>query len=257
MRKRLYEIISASSGRDRLSSAYDLFMMAVIVVSLIPLAFKENFSAFEVIDKICAAIFIIDYILRWLTADFKLSGPPAAAFVKYPFTPMAIVDLLSILPSLSLINRGFKILRILRMFRAMRVFRSFKLFRYSKNMQILVNIFKKQREPLGCVLFLAVGYIIISALIVFNVEPDSVDSFFEAIYWATVSLTTMGYGDIYPVTEVGRVVTMVSSVFGIAIVALPAGIITAGYMDEIKRISDENHKHDPEKDKQKSRSRDT
>lgn len=78
----------------------------------------------------------------------------------------------------------------------------------------------------------------ISALIVFNVEPDSFNTFFDAIYWATVSLTTVGYGDIYPVSVAGRVVTMISSVFGIAIIALPSGIITAGYMDEIRK--DEN-----------------
>lgn len=152
---------------------------------------------------------------------------------------MAIVDLVSILPSLSLISRGFKILRVFRMFRALRVFRSFKLFRYSKNAQIIANIFKKQKAPLSYVLLLAIGYIILSALIVFNVEPDSFNSFFDAVYWATVSLTTMGYGDIYPVTEVGRIVTMISSVFGIAIVALPAGIITAGYMDELNKVAGE------------------
>ena len=101
-----------------------------------------------------------------------------------------------------------------------------------------MNIFKRQKGPLSYVLILAVGYIVISALIIFNVEPDSFNTFFDAIYWATVSLTTMGYGDIYPVTEIGRIVTMVSSLFGIAIIALPAGIITAGYMDEIKNISE-------------------
>ena len=72
-----------------------------------------------------------------------------------------------------------------------------------------------------------------SALVIFNVEPQTFDNFFEAIYWATVSLTTVGYGDIYPTSDIGRIITMISSVFGIAIVALPAGIITAGYMDEI------------------------
>ena len=82
---------------------------------------------------------------------------------------------------------------------------------------------------------LAAAYIVICALIIFNVEPDTFDNFFSAIYWATVSLTTMGYGDIYPVSTIGRVVTMLSSFVGIAIVALPAGIITAGYMDEIKK----------------------
>lgn len=155
---------------------------------------------------------------------------------------MAIIDLISILPSLTVLNQGFKLLRLLRMFRALRVFRAFKLFRYSKNAQIIANIFKKQKGPLCYVLILALGYIVISALIVFNVEPDSFNTFFDAIYWATVSLTTMGYGDIYPVTDIGRIVTMLSSLFGIAIVALPAGIITAGYMDELGNMSkkDEN-----------------
>lgn len=155
---------------------------------------------------------------------------------------MAIIDLISILPSLTVLSQGFKLLRLLRMFRALRVFRAFKLFRYSKNAQIIANIFKKQKGLLCYALILALGYIVISALVVFNVEPDSFNTFFDAIYWATVSLTTMGYGDIYPVTEIGRIVTMISSLFGIAIVALPAGIITAGYMDELGSISkkDEN-----------------
>ena len=239
MRKRIYEIISASNGQDRLSSAYDLFMTAVIVISLVPLIFKETNAAFEAADKVCAGIFILDYLLRWATADFKFRERRLISFIKYPFSLMAIVDLVSILPSLSLISRGFKILRVFRMFRALRVFRSFKLFRYSKNAQIIANIFKKQKAPLSYVLLLAIGYIILSALIVFNVEPDSFNSFFDAVYWATVSLTTMGYGDIYPVTEVGRIVTMISSVFGIAIVALPAGIITAGYMDELNKVAGE------------------
>jgi voltage-gated potassium channel len=88
---------------------------------------------------------------------------------------------------------------------------------------------------------LAVGYILISALIILNVEPESFNSFFDAVYWATISLTTMGYGDIYPVTTFGRMVTMLSSVVGIAIVALPAGIITAGYMKEISDEDDEDN----------------
>ena len=78
------------------------------------------------------------------------------------------------------------------------------------------------------------SYIFISALVIFNVEPNSFNNFFEAIYWATVSLTTVGYGDLYPVTTIGRVITMVSSIFGVAVIALPAGIITAGYMKEVE-----------------------
>lgn len=238
MRKRLYEIISASNGNDKLSSVYDIFMIAVIIISLVPLVFKQSFKAFDIMDKICVSIFIIDYILRWITADYKFQNHSVTAYLRYPFSIMAIIDLVSILPSLTVLNQGFKLLRLLRLFRALRVFRAFKLFRYSKNARIIMNIFKRQKGPLSYVLILAVGYIVISALIIFNVEPDSFNSFFDAIYWATVSLTTVGYGDIYPVTEIGRIVTMVSSLFGIAIVALPAGIITAGYMDEIKNIAE-------------------
>ena len=75
----------------------------------------------------------------------------------------------------------------------------------------------------------------VSALVIYNVEPESFETFFDSIYWATISLTTVGYGDIYPVTTVGRIVTMVSSVFGIAIIALPSGVITAGYLDVVNK----------------------
>ena len=86
---------------------------------------------------------------------------------------------------------------------------------------------------------LAIGYILISALVVLSVEPETFPTFFDAVYWATVSLTTVGYGDIYPVSMAGKIITMCSTLFGIAIVALPAGIVTAGYMDELNKIRKE------------------
>ena len=152
---------------------------------------------------------------------------------------MAVIDLVSILPTITLLNNGFRLLKLLRLMRTLKVFRAFKLARYSRNIRIISNVFKAQKEPLLAVLGLALAYILVSALVVFNVEPDTFSSFFEAIYWATVSLTTMGYGDIYPVTATGRMVTMISSIFGIAVVALPAGIVTAGYMEEITKEKDE------------------
>ena len=82
---------------------------------------------------------------------------------------------------------------------------------------------------------LAGGYILLSALIMLQVEPESFESFFDAIYWAVVTLTTVGYGDIYPTSDIGRIVSMLSSFMGIAIVALPTGIITAGYMNELNK----------------------
>ena len=242
MRKRIFDIIEQSKDGDKASAAYDIFMMVLIVVSMIPLAFKTETLPLMIIDKACAVIFLIDYLLRFATADYKFGNKSALSFVRYPFSPMAIIDLISILPSLIPLNGAFKVLRVVRMIRALRVLRVFKSFRYSKSIQIIMRVFKASKEPLLAVGTLAVGYVLVSALIIINVEPDSFDTFFDAVYWATVSLTTMGYGDIYPVTTIGRAVTMVSSIFGIAIVALPAGIITAGYMTEIEKGKDEDEK---------------
>lgn len=253
MRKRIFEIIEASEGNDVVSRIYDVFMIVVIIASLIPLAFKTEYPAFAVIDKVCVVIFIIDYILRLITADYKLQKKSVWSFLRYPFTFAALVDLISILPSLTVLNSGFKILRVMRMLRAARVLRVFKTARYSKSIQIIANVFKASKAPLSAVGSLAIIYVLTSALVIMNVEPDSFNTFFDAVYWATVSLTTMGYGDIYPVTTIGRLVTMISSVFGIAIVALPSGIITAGYLDEINKKSaakeeggEENKPEDPE-----------
>ena len=193
MRKRIFEIIEMSSGKDVASSIYDYFMIIVILASLVPLAFKQEHIGFEIIEKISVAVFITDYLLRLITADYKYQTKSVASFVKYPFSFMAIIDLLSILPSITILNNSFKLLRILRLIRAFRVFRVFKVLRYSKSFKIIAAVFKKQRDSLYAVITLAIAYILISALIIFNVEPDSFTSFFDAIYWATISLTTMGY----------------------------------------------------------------
>ena len=239
-RKRVYEIIEKSEGRDIVSAIYDYFMIVAIIASLVPLGFKTDTPALNVVDKVTVSIFIFDYLLRWMTADYKFGDKSIKSFLRYPFSMMAIIDLVSILPSLTIINSGFKVLRVLRMIRAMRVLRVFKAMRYSKSFEIIGNVLHSSKDSLIAVCALAGGYILVSALIIFSVEPDSFRNFFDAIYWATVSLTTVGYGDIYPVSTLGRVITMISSIFGIAIVALPAGIITAGYMTEI------NKRHDSE-----------
>lgn len=239
MRRRIYEIIEVSNGADRLSSIYDAAMIFFILASLVPLAFKTDLLAFQIIDKVTVSVFILDYLLRLMTADFKFGEKSIKSFIKYPFSFYAIIDLISILPSVTMLNGGLKLLRLFRMVRAIRVFRVFKALRYSKSFKIIASVLKRSKEPLLAVCTLSVAYILIAALVIFNVEPDSFDTFFDAVYWATVSLTTMGYGDIYPVTTIGRTVTMISSIFGIAIVALPAGIITAGYMNEISANTDD------------------
>lgn len=233
MRKRIFEVIEISSEGDRASNIYDSFMMVVIVVSLVPLAFKETNPIFDLVDIVTVYVFILDYALRLMTADLKLRKG-SMSFLLYPFTPMALIDLIAILPSFTALIPGLRLVKLLRLFRTFRVFRSLKMFRYARSVQIIVDVIRTQRAPLLAVCSMAAGYVLISALIIFNVEPETFDNLFEAVYWATVSLTTMGYGDIYPVTTIGRIVTMISSFVGIAIVALPAGIITAGYMDKIR-----------------------
>ena len=155
---------------------------------------------------------------------------------------MAIIDLVSILPSVTMINNGFKLLKLFRLLRTLKVFRAFKFLRYSKSFIIISNVFKKQKRILMSVAIMAAAYIMISALVIYNVEPESFENFFDAIYWATISLTTVGYGDIYPVSTIGRIVTMISSIFGIAIIALPSGIITGGYIDEMNKNRNEDIK---------------
>jgi voltage-gated potassium channel len=134
---------------------------------------------FDYIDKVTAIIFVVDYLLRLWTADMKLKQG-GKSFVLYPFTPMAIVDLISILPSVTLLNSGWRLLKIFRLFRTFRVFRVFKAIRYSRNIQLFITVFKKQREAL-------------------------------------------------------------LTIIGIAVVAMPASVITAGFMDELNK--------DKEKDK--------
>ncbi|MBR3517527.1 MAG: ion transporter [Lachnospiraceae bacterium] len=241
MRKRLYEIIEVAKEGDVVSTVYDVLMLCTIVISVIPLAFKSTNIVFQYMDAVSTVIFIIDYLFRWGTADYKLGRKSVVSFLKYPLTPWALIDLISILPGITILNNGF---RLFRLFRIFRTFRVFKAFRYSKSIIIIVQVIRKSKDALMAVCTLALGYIVVSALIVFNVEGDSFGTFFDAIYWATVSLTTVGYGDIYPVTTAGRIITMISSIFGIAIVALPAGIITAGYMDALNEEKDSKAKTD-------------
>lgn len=226
MRKRIYHFIETSR-------AYNSAMVVFIIASLVPLAVKTSPPWALLLDRITVAVFILDYILRLFTADESLHKG-ASSFVRYPFTPMAILDLLSILPSLILLNPSLKLARLARIIRTARVLRVGRLTRYSKSAAILSGAIRRSSSSLLLVGSLAIGYIFAVALVMFNCEPESFRSFFDAVYWSTVSLTTVGYGDLYPVTDLGRVVAMVSSFVGIAVVALPAGLLAAAYVEEIE-----------------------
>lgn len=236
-RSKIYDTIE--TGRDSvISKIYDWAMLFFIVISIIPLAFREQNIWFEWFDKVSVSIFIIDYLLRWMTADYRMPERPKwVAFLTYPFTAFAIVDLLSILPSVLVVNKALKLFRITRLFKILRVF---KFIRYSKNVQLLFKVLRKERHILFTVFWIALFYILITALIMFNVEESAMfEDFFDALYWATTTLTTVGYGDIYPSTDIGRVISMLSAILGVAVIALPSGVITASYLEELRESKNE------------------
>lgn len=239
-RQSLYSIIEKDELGNSWSRLYDIIMLLCILLSLAPLTTRSNSIAMQVIDKATCVVFIVDYILRWVTEDYRGKRKGISAFTCYPFTLMAVVDLMSILPSLSLLNPAFKVLRVSRLFR---IFRVFKFIRYYEPLQIMIAVIKREGRTLFAVLLFAVFYILICALVMFNVESAPFfESFFDAVYWACCTLTTVGYGDIYPTSNIGRAFSMISAIVGIALIALPSGIITSGYMDELRLRREKNNK---------------
>lgn len=248
MRRKIYKIIEQAKSGEKISLAYDILMLIAIAASIIPLMFVEDNTAFRIIEQITVTFFIVDYLLRWLTADYKL-GKKGWSFLIYPFTGWAIIDLLSILPAFSILGRGFKIARVTRL---LRILRLFKFVRYSDKIQVLGRVVRKEKEVLLTVLGISIFYVFLTALIMFNAEPHinpntgvaTFETFFDALYWATVTLTTVGYGDMIPVTDLGRFISMLSSLFGVAIIALPSGVITASYLEELRAERVKKTKHD-------------
>lgn len=245
MRKRIYSIIEQAKNKDTVSLAYDILMLIAITASIIPLMFVEDKPVFQVIEWVTVSFFIVDFLLRWLTADYRLQKK-GWSFVLYPFTGWAIIDLLSILPGLGFLGKGFKLFRVSRL---LRIIRLFKFVRYSGKIQALGRVIQKEKGVLVTVLGIAVFYVFLTALIMFNAEPHinpvtgatTFEDFFDALYWATVTLTTVGYGDMIPVTDIGRFVSMLSSLFGVAIIALPSGVITASYLEELRNQKKEDN----------------
>lgn len=231
-KKRIYEIIEAATTNDPASKAYDVMMFIAVVVSLLPLTVRTNNIYLVAIDITTIVLFIFDYGIRIFTSDYKMGVKSYKAYLYYAFTPMAIIDFLSIIPVLSFVFPNSTFLSLIRVLRVLRIL---KLTRYSKTMKTIINVVKKVRRQLLAVLVLALAYIAGVAMFIFQIEPDLFSNFFDAIYWAAISITTIGYGDISPVTVAGRSITVLSALVGMAVIALPSGIITAAYMQEISK----------------------
>lgn len=234
MRKKIFEIIETTNSKSStLNKIYNFIIFFCIIISIIPLMERRQTAVYAVINTVSLIVFLIDYVLRLITADYEMEKG-AKSFLIYPFTPMAIIDLISILPFIITASHGFRVLKLLRIIKMLRVFRSFKIFRYSKNFDRIVKVIKLEAKPLLTVLSLALFYVLFTSLVMFNIEPQTFSSFFDAVYWSVISLTSIGYGDIYPVSDIGRAFTVISAIVGVAIIALPSGIITAGYMEILR-----------------------
>lgn len=236
--KYIHSIVTPHDNRSsKASRIYDFIQLVAIVLSLVPLAFRKYTPFFAALEYCCVSVFIVDYILRWVTAEIRIKKG-WLSFVIYPFTPMAIIDMLSILPTFSVINEAFHLFRVTRLFKILRLL---KFGRYSKEIAILAKVLKEQRSVLLSVLILAIFYIVLTALLMFTVD-EKFENFFEALYWSTSALTTVGYGDVYPHNDLGRVISMISSLVGVAIIALPSGVITASYLRTLEEMK--AHKKD-------------
>lgn len=231
MRQSLFKIIDNES-RSPLSIIYGGLMLVAILASVIPLMTRSEFPIFRIFDFFACSLFIFDYFAKWATADLRSGKSGFWEFVSYPITAWAIFDLITILPTLNILNKGFVSLRAIRVFKVLRML---KVFERSSHLTIIVNVLKSEARILGNVFGLCIAYIFTTALIMFNHET-SIATFLDALYWATTALTTVGYGDICPNSDSAKVISMISSLFGIAVVALPSGIITARYLDELTRI---------------------
>ena len=223
-----------------LSQVYDFLMLVAIALGTVSLLFREYRPLFWYFDIISSAMYIVDYLLRWMTCDLRSEKPRWKAFLLYPFTPMAILDLLSILPTFEVVSSSYKLAKSARL---LKIVRFTKIVHYIGPLEIFVKVIKKQRKLLMAVALVALFDILITAILMFQSEQE-IDpvtgeyifkTFHDAFYWAAITLTTVGYGDLCPVSDLGKTLSIISSLLGIGIIAMPSSIITAGYMQELNR----------------------
>ena len=244
-RRRIYEIVEPDKGDSLASRVFDGMITLLILLSVV-IVFVGTFDlpsttlkVLYVIEGIASVVFTVEYCLRILTADFCYPESGVVwSRVRYIFSPMAVVDFVAILPFwLPMLVPGTMLgVRALRLVRLLRIF---KLNRYFDAMKAIADVVvSKKRELIGSMFFVAI-LMLISSLLMYSAEheaqPKVFRNAFSGLWWAVATLTTVGYGDIYPVTPLGRLVGAFIAFSGLAAVAIPTGIITSGLSERIAK----------------------
>ena len=251
-RRRVSEIIEVGSSRDWVSRGYDILSTAILLVN-IAVTVLYTFDRMELLygpallflEGVTVAFFAVDYFLRVWTAHFTRPNlSEARAIWKYVVSFAGIVDLLSFLPYYLPVffPAGAA---VFRMFRVVRVFRLFQINAYYDSLNVITEVINSKRQQLISSVFIITVLMLASSLCMYSVEheaqPEVFSNAFSGIWWAVSTLLTVGYGDIYPITDLGKIVSIFITFLGVGMVAIPTGIISAGFVDQysrLKRISE-------------------
>jgi voltage-gated potassium channel len=190
------------------------------------------------------AVFSLEYILRvWSCTENPRFKSPVLGRLRFMLTPMALVDLLAVLPFyLPFASADLRFMRAMRLFR---LFRVLKLARYSESMQTFLDVLRLKKEELILMFFAIIILLIISSSLVYEaeheVQPEAFSSIPAAMWWGIVTLATVGYGDVYPKTELGKLIGSIVVILGIGLFALPTGVLASGFAEVLARKK-EKHK---------------
>lgn len=240
--KRLFEIIQIGEGKDIPSRLFDYFITVCIlsnITSMILLTFgslNEYHTALSLVEQITTYIFIVEYILRVATAKYlhPTFKTRTAAIILFVFSTYGIIDLLSILPVIlnGILPYGFSVLRMLR------VFRILKLFQITKNydsFSVISTVIKSKRKQISSSVFIIVTLMLSASVVMYGFEhdaqPDKFENALSGVWWSVNTMLTVGYGDIYPITVGGKILTILLEFLGVGLVAIPTGILSAGFME--------------------------
>lgn len=250
IRHRVWEILECAKPGDTISRIFDITLITLIITNVmsvildsVPKIHQQWGDELFIFEALSILIFTLEYIARsWSCVVDPQYSKPIIGRIRFAFRPLSIIDLVAIIPFyLPLLGVD---LRVIRIFRLLRLVRILKLARYSKAFGLISDVLREKREELILTMVLLIFVLIVSASLMYYAEheaqPENFSSIPAAIWWSVVTLTTVGYGDVYPMTNAGRVIGGVIAIIGIGIVALPAGIISAGFVDAIQNTKKDN-----------------